>query len=66
MVGTKVDLAYQRQVTFEEAASFAASIGASYLEVSSALNTNVVDLFEHIVNQLVDTMTSSDDQADES
>jgi hypothetical protein len=66
MVGTKVDLAYQRQVTFEEAASFAASIGASYLEVSSALNTNVADLFEHIVNQLVDTMTSLDDQADES
>ena len=41
IVGTKADLAYQREISYEEARSLADELNATYIEVSSAINTNV-------------------------
>lgn len=41
VVGTKCDLEDQRQVSEEEAQSYAASISASYVETSAKSNHNV-------------------------
>jgi homospermidine synthase len=46
VVGTKTDLAFGRKVSFEEARELSASINATYLEISSVINTNVKYLFE--------------------
>ena len=37
VVGTKTDLAYDREVSYEEASQLARDLGASYVEVSSAI-----------------------------
>ena len=46
IVGTKTDLAYKRDVSYDEGQSLARELGASYFEVSTAINTNVNTLFE--------------------
>lgn len=60
IVGTKSDLAYQRQVSYEEALSYAKEVNASYIEVSSRLNINVDTVFEGLAAELVDRLSNAD------
>ncbi len=56
VVGTKTDLAYSRDVSFEEAKELALDLNASYVEVSSVLNTNVNSLFTSVLDQLMNNL----------
>jgi ethanolamine utilization protein EutP (predicted NTPase) len=53
-VGTKTDLAYQRQVSHEEGVCLASDLNANYFEISSAINTNVQGLFNSLVFELLE------------
>ena len=53
MVGTKADLAFGRKVSFEEARELSSSLNATYLEISSVINTNVKYLFETALTELL-------------
>jgi len=59
-VGTKSDLAYQRQVPYEEALSYANEVNATYIETSARLNINVDTVFESLAAQLVDRVSNAD------
>jgi small GTP-binding protein len=52
LVGSKLDLQHERQVSVERAAEFARAEGAEYLECSSKEGTNVERVFELIARQL--------------
>ena len=54
IVGAKTDLTEKRAISFEEAKSFASEIDSCYIEVSSAINTNVDALFEMATYQIYD------------
>jgi GTPase SAR1 family protein len=56
VVGTKADKTFHRAVSYEEAQSMVeeALQEATYVEVSSAINTNVDMVFEQVVQQLLD------------
>ena len=54
IVGTKTDLAYQREVSYEEGQALANDINSSYIEISSAINTNVQSLFHSVLTQLIE------------
>lgn len=53
IVGTKMDLVDERQVTHEEAARYARHIGASYIETSSYTGYNVPAPFTEAVRLVV-------------
>ena len=48
VVGNKVDLEDEREVTFEQANQYAQSINASYMETSARTPINITELFEMI------------------
>ena len=48
LVGNKLDLASERQVTEHEAEKFASSLHCAYIEVSAKTGEHINDLFEHL------------------
>ena len=52
VVGNKCDLESARQVTSVEAAAFAKSLGAVYLEASARLRANVDEAFHALVRDV--------------
>lgn len=54
VVGTKTDLAFKRDVSYDEGQSLARELGAFYFEVSTAINTNVSSLFESAVSRILE------------
>ena len=52
MIGTKADLIQERQVSIEQANSFAKERGIVFLETSAKSNMNVQSLFQDIANKL--------------
>lgn len=58
VVGNKIDLKDQRQVTSEEAANRARELGVLFLEASAKSNTNVKELFQC----LAETLPTPDDK----
>jgi small GTP-binding protein len=56
VVGNKVDQEAQRQVSQEEAAEWAASLGTSFLEVSAKMNLRIEEMFLQMAGQTVSTL----------
>ena len=52
LVGNKLDLEEQRQVSKKEAKTFAKQVGLPYIEVSALEDINVTDLFEGLARQI--------------
>ena len=52
VVGNKSDLESARQVTSAEAAAFARSLGAAYVEASARLRSNVDEAFHALVREI--------------
>lgn len=52
LVGSMKDLESMRQVSHEEAATFARSIGAPYVECSSKTGENVADVFHILLKEI--------------
>ena len=50
VVGTMLDKQVDRQVSYEEAMSFASSIGASFIEVSARTGQNVHEAFSQLAH----------------
>nr|XP_033809701.1 ras-related protein Rab-39B-like [Geotrypetes seraphini] len=57
LVGHKSDLEAQRQVPREEAETFAATLGMSYVETSAKNNSNVVAAFQLLTQQIYQAVT---------
>ena len=55
LVGNKVDLEYNRQVSTEEAKKLAESWGIEYIETSVKTNINCNEAFEKLVLQIIAT-----------
>lgn len=53
IVGAKTDLGDTRVVPYEEARELAMELNAIYVEVSSAINTNVNAIFNQMMDQLI-------------
>jgi len=53
LVGTKVDLKGEREVTTEEAREFAQSSNLAFVETSAKFSTNVQELFINMTEELV-------------
>jgi small GTP-binding protein len=53
IVGGKTDLNDTRVVSYEEARELAYELNASYVEVSSAINTNINAVFDNIMESLI-------------
>jgi GTPase SAR1 family protein len=53
LVASKCDLRNTREVTEDEGKQFAASIKATYYEVSALTGERVPQLFEHVAEQFV-------------
>ena len=53
IVGAKTDLNDTRIVSYEEARELAYELNASYVEVSSAINTNMNAVFDNIMESLI-------------
>ena len=53
IVGAKTDLNDNRVVSYEEARELAYELNASYVEVSSAINTNMNAVFDNIMETLI-------------
>jgi small GTP-binding protein len=54
LVGTKADLANQRQVSTEEAKEFAQHAGIPYIETSARSNINIEEAMKMLVNEIED------------
>ena len=52
-----VHVAYRREVTHQQGKDFAAAVGASFLETSAKDNSNVEEVFQHIIG-IIDGETS--------
>ncbi|MHA2036108.1 MAG: Rab family GTPase [Promethearchaeota archaeon] len=55
LVGNKVDLNDERQVSIEEGMGLAKELGVYYMETSAKTNQNIEDVFEWIALQIIDT-----------
>jgi Ras-related protein Rab-1A len=53
IVGAKTDLSDNRVVPYEEARELAIELNATYVEVSSAINTNLNAVFDNIMESLI-------------
>ena len=67
IVGAKTDLSDNRVILYEEARELAAELNAAYLEVSSAINTNVTSIFDRLIEELIpqDDMSFEDEDDEE-
>lgn len=61
IVGTKTDLGFERAVSYEEALDLAHDLKATYVEVSSAINTNVDGLFAALMDSLIPKSAEEDE-----
>ena len=66
-MGAKTDLSDNRVILYEEARELAAELNAAYLEVSSAINTNVTSIFDRLIEELIpqDDMSFEDEDDEE-
>ncbi len=53
IVGAKTDLSDTRVIPYEEARELAMELNATYIEVSSAINTNVDAIFNQMIDKLI-------------
>ena len=58
LIGNKLDLAKQREVSFEEAEAFSKDNGLIYLEVSAKTGTNVEEAFLRTARKIYDNIQS--------
>jgi GTPase SAR1 family protein len=67
IVGAKTDLSDNRVITYEEGRELATQLNATYLEVSSAINTNVTTIFDRIIEELIpqDDVSFEDEEDEE-
>lgn len=56
LVGNKIDLEDQRQVSYEEAAELARQNNMEYFECSAKLNKNVKEVINHMMSKVYDKM----------
>ena len=56
LVGNKIDLEDQRQVTSEEAAELARQNNMEYFETSAKLDKNVREVINHMMTKVYDKM----------
>ena len=59
LVGNKIDLENERQVTYSEAKAQADSWGIEYIETSAKTNFNCKEAFEKLAQNIVKTKTTS-------
>ena len=52
LVGNKIDLEEERDVTSSEAATLARDFGVRYFETSAKQNKNVTEVIEHIIGEV--------------
>jgi len=55
LVGNKIDLNDERQVSTEEGMGLAKELGVYYMETSAKTNKNIEDLFEWVALQIINT-----------
>ena len=65
LVGNKVDLEDQRQVSYEEAKELADQNKMEYFETSAKLNKNVDEVINHMMEQVYKRMFSNGQGASE-
>ncbi|CAI2378692.1 unnamed protein product [Moneuplotes crassus] len=53
LIGNKVDLEDEREVTFKEAQEFAKEHSFSYIETSVMMNKNIMEAFQLLINRLI-------------
>ena len=53
LIGNKVDLEDQREVSYMEATEFAENNGMKYIETSAAKGSNIQNAFNQLIEQLV-------------
>jgi len=53
IVGNKVDMHYQREVSFQDASRLAEKHNIKYIEVSALTGKNVPEIFENITNSMI-------------
>ena len=53
IVGNKIDLVNERDVSYQDANSFAEKYNITYLEVSAKNGINVQEIFEILSNQMI-------------
>ena len=54
IVGNKIDMEYQRQVTVPEAEDFAKRYGCKFTEASALSSIKVEDVFLQLVDQIIE------------
>jgi hypothetical protein len=66
-VGAKTDLSDNRVITYEEGRELATGLNSTYLEISSAINTNVTTIFDRLIEELIpqDDMSFEDEEDEE-
>lgn len=52
-MGNKLDLNYQREVSFQDASMLAEKYNIRYIEVSALTGKNVPDIFEILTNSMI-------------
>ena len=57
LVGNKCDMEASRQVSPEEAAELATSLGVQYIETSAKTNANVSEAFQMLIGMLIEART---------
>ena len=53
IVGNKIDLNFQRDVSYQEASSLADKFNVNYIEVSALTGKNIPEIFEVLTNQML-------------
>ncbi len=53
IVGNKLDLNYQREVSYQDASMLAEKFNIIYIEVSALTGKNVTDIFEILSNSMI-------------
>eukprot|EP01095_Lingulamoeba_sp_RSL-Kostka_P002925 TRINITY_DN1383_c0_g1_i1.p1 TRINITY_DN1383_c0_g1~~TRINITY_DN1383_c0_g1_i1.p1 ORF type:complete len:134 (+),score=43.83 TRINITY_DN1383_c0_g1_i1:404-805(+) len=53
IIGNKIDLNNQREVTYEEGAEFCRNLGLTFIETSSKNSTNVDEAFETLAKKIL-------------
>ena len=66
-MGAKTDLSDNRVITYEEGRELATGLNSTYLEISSAINTNVTTIFDRLIEELIpqDDMSFEDEEDEE-
>ena len=60
IVGNKLDLKYERQVTFENATKLAEKYNVPYIEVSALTGKNIPEIFEMLTNSMIKNEQNND------